>query len=234
MSIVQHFERYFEILAARDETMRDAAYALRYQVYADELGWENPAAFPDQRERDRYDEWSDIALLRHRASGRVVACVRLIHCPPGERLPFERACLGHLDPVELDLAVLDRRQSGEISRLAIHHDFRRRRGEWASPEATGEPEVQSGGQRRYPLLPLSLFLAAAALAMNRGLQQVFVMMEPRLARLLQSCGIRFVQVGDIIDYHGQRGPFRITSEELADGLADDARDLLLRLRELLA
>jgi len=234
MSIVQHFERYFEILAARDDTLRDAAYGLRYQVYAEELGWENPSAFPDQRERDRYDEWSDMALLRHRATGRFVACVRLIHCPPGERLPFERACVGHLDAAELDLAVLDRRQSGEISRLAIHQDFRRRKGEWQSPEAAGDPEDQTGGLRRYPLLPLSLFLAAAALAMNRGLQQVFVMMEPRLARLLQACGIRFVQVGDIIDYHGQRGPFRITASELADHLDGDNQALLARLRQLLA
>ena len=231
--MVEHFERYFEVLPAHDAAAREAVYRLRFAVYCQELGYEDPAAFPDGLERDAADDHAVYALLRHRATGRTAACVRLILDAPGQRFPFEQVCDGHLDPAQLDAARLDRARSGEISRLAIHQDFRRRRGEWQSPEATGEPDAQTGGQRRYPLLPMSLFLAAAALAINRGLDQVFVMMEPRLARLLSSCGIRFTQVGEVIDYHGQRGPFCITHEALVGGLPPDGQMLLARLRDRL-
>ena len=164
----------------------------------------------------------------------VCACVRLVLDDPGQGFPFEAASGGRLDRQRVELDTLDRSKAGEISRLAVYSDFRRRRGEWQTAEAAGDPEDQSGGQRRYPLLPMSLFLAAAALAMNRGLLQVFVMMEPRLARLLGSCGIRFEQVGEVIDYHGRRGPFRITHAELEAGLPPEAQQLLARMRQWLA
>jgi len=232
--LAAHFERFFQILPVHDEAARAEVFRLRYQVYCEELGYEDPAAFPDGQERDDFDARSVFALLYHRQTGRAAACVRLVLDQPGQGFPFEHACGGRLDPARLDLRMLERSRSGEISRLAVHRDFRRRRGEWQTPEATGDPEDQSGGQRRYPLLPMSLFLAAAALAMNRGLSQVFVMMEPRLARLLMSCGIHFEQVGEVIEYHGQRGPFRITHAALEGGLPAEARQLLARMREWLA
>jgi N-acyl amino acid synthase of PEP-CTERM/exosortase system len=232
--LAAHFERYFEILPADDASLQSEVFSLRYQVYCEELGYEDPAAFPDGRETDAFDARSVHALLRQRDGGRGVACVRLVLDAPGAPFPFEQACGDRLDRARLNLGAQDRGRSGEISRLAVHRDFRRRRGEWQTPEATGEPEDQTGGQRQYPLLPMSLFLAAAALAMNRGLDQVFVMMEPRLARLLASCGIRFEPVGPVIEYHGRRGPFRITHAELDGGLPAQAQTLLARMRGWLA
>lgn len=235
---MQHFDRFFEFVPVRDAAARAEVFRLRYAVYCEELHYEDPAAFPDGQESDPYDARASFALLRQRASGRPVACVRLILSDADQPFPFEAVCRGRLDLARIDLAQLDRGHAGEISRLAIHQDFRRRRGEWQTPEATGEADAlddgTTSGQRRYPLLPMSLFLAAAALAMNRGLTQVFVMMEPRLARLLGACGIRFTQVGDVIDYHGQRGPFRITHEALIDGLPPEGRALLDVLRRRLA
>ena len=237
---MQHFDRFFEFVPVHDAAARADVFRLRYAVYCEELHYEDPAAFPDGQESDRYDGRAVFALLRQREGSRPVACVRLIlaDADGDQPFPFEAVCRGRLDPAQLDLARLDRGHSGEISRLAIHQDFRRRRGEWQTPEAAGDADAldngTTGGQRRYPLLPMSLFLAAAALAMNRGLTQVFVMMEPRLARLLGSCGIRFTQVGEVIDYHGQRGPFRITHDALIDGLPQEGRALLDVLRRRLA
>jgi N-acyl amino acid synthase of PEP-CTERM/exosortase system len=233
--LVDHFDQYFELLPVKDAAARAAVHRLRYAVYCEELRYEDPSAFPDGQERDSHDDGALYALLRHRASDRPVACVRLLvdHDQRGRPFPFEQVCAGRLDPAEIDLRTLDRSRCGEISRLAIHQDFRRRRGEWQTPEAVGDPDAQTGGQRRYPLLPMSLFLAAAALAMNRGLVQVFVMMEPRLARLLASCGIHFTAVGEVIDYHGLRGPFRITHAALEQGLPPDGRALLDAMRQRL-
>lgn len=227
-----YFDRYFDVLPVRDAAARDAVYRLRYQVYCEELGYEDPQAFPDGRERDEFDAGSHYALLRHRGSERHVGCVRLIlhRDEPQRPLPFETVCAGRIDRERLDLPRLDRTRCGEISRLAVHHDFRRRVGEWQSPDGGNGPDAQRSGQRRWPLLPMSLFLSASALGLNMGLEQVFVMMEPRLARLLANCGIRFTPVGEVIDYHGQRGPFRITREELLGGLSSEAHAMLDELR----
>lgn len=230
-SLVQHFDHYFEVVPVQDAATRREVFRLRYSVYCEELAYEDINAFPDGEERDAFDDDSEFALLRHRASGRAVGCVRLIvtRRTPQLHFPFEQVCAGRLDPTHIDLDRLDRSRIGEISRLAVHSDFRRRKGESTSPDGAAEPESCFGGNRRYPLIAMGLFLAATALAMNVGLDRVLVMMEPRLARLLNSCGIKFTQVGEVIDYHGRRGPFCITREELLQHLQADSEQLLQSL-----
>ena len=229
-SLAQHFDEYFEVVPATDAAARSEVFRLRYAVYCEELAYEDKSVFPDGEERDDFDEDSQFALLRHRSTGRGVGCVRLIvnERSPDLRYPFEAVCAEKLDTNLVDLDQLDRSRIGEISRLAVHQDFRRRKGEAETPEGASEPDDQFGGDRRYPVIAMGLFLAATALAMNRGLDQVLVMMEPRLARLLARCGIRFTQVGEVIDYHGRRGPFRITRQELLSNLNPDS-ELLLSL-----
>ena len=226
LPLAAHFERYFDVRRADDDASRREVFALRYAVYCEELGYEDPGAFPDGLERDAHDEHAVFALMRHLPTGRVAACVRLILARgrPGARFPFESVCAGRLDPTLLDLERLDRARAGEISRLAVHHDFRRRGHESRLPEGA----VLAGA--RYPLVAMGLFLTATALAIEEGLEQAFMMTEPRLARLLATCGIRFTQVGDVIDYHGQRGPFRITRDDLETHLGEEGREWLEHLR----
>lgn len=228
--LARHFDEYFEVVPVHDAEARREVFRLRYAVYCEELAYEDKNVFPDGEERDPYDDDAQFALLRHRASGRSAGCVRLIvnARSPDLRFPFEAACAGRLDTRLIDPERLDRDRIGEISRLAVHQDFRRRKGESETPEGSTEPADHFGGNRRYPLIAMGLFLSATALAMNSGLDQVLVMMEPRLARLLGSCGIRFTQVGEVIDYHGRRGPFRITREELLGNLNAES-ELLLRV-----
>lgn len=234
MTLTDHFDEYFEAVPAFTETARAEVFRLRHAVYCKELGYEDPAAFPDGLERDGYDDDAVYMLVRHRASGRSAACVRLIHNhrTPALRFPFEGPCAGRLDKRLLDLDTLDRRHCGEISRLAVHADFRRRVGE-ADTRVGGDRHTSAGPPRRYPLLPMGLFLGASALGLNLGLEQAFVMMEPRLARLLSSCGIRFTKVGDVVSHRGLRGPFRIRRDELNDNLSAEPQALLAALRERL-
>ena len=67
-----------------------------------------------------------------------------------------------------------------------------------------------------------------------GAERVFVLMEPRLARLLTGCGLEFELVGALVEHHGRRGPFRIDRESLARGLSADAATFLASLRQRLA
>lgn len=235
LSLASHFDQYFEALPVTDDATRREVFRLRFAVYCEEHGYESPDAFPDGEEHDAYDTESTFALIRHRASGRAAGCVRLITNERAAdlRFPFEQLCSAQLDPRLLDDLHLSRDRIGEISRLAVHQDFRRRRsdaGDVPLPAgAAPSPEIYYGGVRRYPLVAMGLFLSASALALNAGLEQALVVMEPRLARLLGSAGIPFNQVGDVISYRGRRAPFSITREELLGNLHPECQHLLEQL-----
>lgn len=232
VSLATHFDLHFEALPVDDEATRREVFRLRYAVYCEERGYEPPSAFPNGEEHDAYDADSTFALIRHRASGRAAGCVRLItnERTPELHFPFEQLCSGRLDARYIDPEQLARDRLGEISRLAVHQDFRRRRIDAAdTPQASAgalTAEILHEGARRYPLVAMGLFLSASALALNAGLDQALVVMEPRLARLLGSAGIPFTQVGELITYRGRRAPFRITRDELLGNLHPECEHLL--------
>ncbi len=235
-SLARHFFEYFDVAPARTAADIETVWRLRFDVYCKELGYEDVAAFPDGMERDSFEDRARHCLVRHKVSGRTAGAFRLLlnrddHDSP---LPFEQVSRGvwHDTPLRPDL--LPRSQFGELSRLAVHSDFRRRAGEQGVPVAVAERAADDPDHRSYPLIAMGLFLGASAMAINLDLARVYVMMEPRLARLLRSCGIRFVAIGDVIDYHGQRGPFVIDREALYKGLSPDALVLLEDLRARLA
>jgi N-acyl amino acid synthase of PEP-CTERM/exosortase system len=230
LRLSQHFHRYFESVLVKDDADRSEVFRLRYAVYCKELAYEDASAFPEGEERDEFDAHASFVLIRHRSDGRSAGCLRLVgprHGVAEWRFPFEHACAGHLD--RRFVPELERNRDGicEVSRLAVHSDFRRRKGELASASGgDAEGAARSTSDRQYPLIAMGLFLSASALFLNGRMQQVWVMMEPRLARLLSGCGLRFTQVGDVIDYHGRRGPFRISREEVLLNLRSEARELL--------
>jgi len=235
LNLTSHFDRHFEALPATEEVNRREVFRLRFAVYCEEHGYEAPSAFPNGEEHDVFDNDSAYVLIRHRASGRAAGCVRLItnERTADLRFPFEQLCGAHLDPRFVDLLYLARDRIGEISRLAVHNDFRRRRIDANdSPSEAGSgpgSQIYYGGARQYPLVAMGLFLSASALALNAGLERALVVMEPRLARLLGGSGIPFKQVGDVITYRGQRAPFCITREELLGNLHPECKHLLDQL-----
>lgn len=230
-TLVDAFERYFEVVPAVAPELVDSVYRIRYEVYCRELHYEREDAFPDGREMGPDDAHSIHCLLRHRPSGTFAGCVRLVMNDPADlqsRLPFERYCLHSLQRDIIDPEKLRRDSFGEISRLAVVSRFRRRTGEQGTAHAVAEdlPNPSRDERRVFPHIALGLYLAAAAMGLRAGLDAVFVMMEPRLARHLRRYGIVFTQAGDVINYHGQRGPFFITRESLYSNLEPDVRDLL--------
>lgn len=229
----QHFHRYFDLIPATTADICDRVFQLRYQVYCEELGFEDASAFPDGREKDGVDPHALHCLLVHKPTGLSAGCFRLILCPDAEyRLPFEIACGEHLDHSEWHPRELAYDQFGEISRLAVHQHFRRRNGEHHTPIGVTNGGLHDDAPRQYPLVATGLFLGSTALAIHLGLERVYVMMEPRLGRLLRSCGIVFKQVGEVINYHGQRGPFMITRDLIYQHLPPDARRLMEEFQQL--
>lgn len=231
IDLVTPYREFFKLVPADTEALKEIVYKIRYSVYCDELGWEDPNLFPDGQEKDQFDLTSQHCLLLHRASNTYAGCVRLVLADEDAEksaIPLQEHCAEALDPTTLDIEQLPRQTFGEISRLAIINRYRRRPSEAKTPDAMGEHlfSLDQDERRRFPHIALGLYLGAASIGLGSGLNGVFAMMEPRLARHLRLVGIQFQQVGKVIDYHGPRAPFYITRSGLLDKLRPELRDLL--------
>jgi len=227
-SLAEHFLEYFSVQLATTDEERAHAYSIRYRVYCEEFGYENPANFPDQMERDEYDDRSLHCLIMHR-SGMPAGCVRLVPTDGDietDPLPFEKYCGDSVDSEFVGSLDLDRAQVCEISRLAVDGAFRRRSGE--AKTRFGEVDsmdISRREERTFSMIAVAGFLAATALTELSGRTQVFAMMEPFLPRLMKRSGIVFERAGHDIDYHGNRAPYFIRTEAALEGMKGDLKEM---------
>ena len=230
-SLTEHFKQYFSLQLADSKTLKETVYKIRYDVYCDELKYEQNC--PKDCEKDQFDEYSHHVLIKHLSSNRFAGCSRLVTPPSHSHflLPFEDCCLSSIDLEKFKRLEKDGKDYiGEISRLAVHRDFRRRAGESSNPYGVNikqsQLKISPQELRFFPFIAVSLYLASASIALDHGLKYVVVMMEPRLARLMSRFGIRFSQIGNVMDYHGKRAMFYIDKKMLFDNLKPEFRELL--------
>ena len=113
---------------------------------------------------------------------------------------------------ELHPKNFNRNEICEISRLAVKADFRRRKTDQFKGSGTGVIQETSYSEvelRCFPFIAVGLYFSAASVILQNNIKHTYVMMEPRLARSLRFIGIKFDQLGPVVDYHGQRAPFYI-------------------------
>ena len=228
------FQDYFQPILATSNEMFAEVHRLRYQVYCREFRFEKEEDCPNQQESDGYDRHSLHCVLLHVPTRKIAGSVRLILPDPEAkhtRLPFEKFCGHSLDRTIIDPVKLPANGYGEISRLAVAAEFRRRRGEDDSPIGNLDKRPTESAEKRYfPLIPMGLYVSAAAVGLLLDLVGVFAMMEPRLARHLTYFGINPVRAGKVVDYHGPRAPFYISRQSLLTGLRPEARFLLNKVK----
>ena len=225
---VDTFLRYFTLSMVKGAALEEA-FRVRYQVYCREFGYERAEDCPGGQESDAFDAQAWHCALAHRPSGMLAGYVRVVHAEaadPLRELPMEQHCRDSFTHPTLRPDRLDRDRSCEVSRLMVHGLFRRRRGEAATPfggaDVPGFPPEQ---QRTFPLVGVSLFVAATVLCVHHRKQHAFAMMEPSLVRILRQTGLAFTQVGEALDYHGWRAAYYIDS---GDALAAILRSDSLR------
>lgn len=227
---VETFLKYFTIVPANTPDLRNIVYHIRYQVYCQEFHYEREEDCPNRMENDCYDVHSTHGLLMHKPSGGAVGCVRLIGRDPNNPdlpLPFECFCQNPRYLKILDPKTLPRSSFGEFSRLAVLSSFRRRKSDEKKPLSMPDWQAASpSGRNAFPVIPVSLFLAALSMLLHNGFNYGFAMMEPSLVRLLRRFEIHFNQIGDVVDYHGQRGPFFITRENILAGFTPEIQALM--------
>lgn len=229
-SIADNFNQYFQIRFADTKELREEAFKIRYGVYSEELGWE--PANESRMETDDCDKYAYHCLLEHRRTGVFAGCIRLIIPPteePDKLLPFEEFCMSSAKKDVFDTDTLPRGCFGEISRLAVLASFRRREQEKNVPYVLKDinPEtVYSEEERRnFPNIAMGLYLGGLALAELCKHQGIVVMMEPRLNRRLKRFGLPFMQIGEPMDYHGQRAMFYLDEDSFHRELTPELGEL---------
>jgi N-acyl amino acid synthase of PEP-CTERM/exosortase system len=213
------FKKYFEVVPALTDELRDRAYGIRHEVYCEELKFE--AIRPDRREKDDYDAHSLHCLIRNVASGEYVGCTRLVLARPGDPnhpLPVEKTCARTIDRSILDPQRLPRDSIAEISRLAVVARYRSRKGEDKSPAALNEEAFGTVERPRFPYLTVGLYLGTIELARQHGITVLLVLTEPRLANHLGRLGVEIRQIGAAVEHRGLRVPSAMTVSTVLDGL----------------
>ncbi|WP_114694379.1 PEP-CTERM/exosortase system-associated acyltransferase [Motiliproteus coralliicola] len=233
--LTDHFTQYFSLKLADTEELRQQAYRVRYDVYCEELAFEDKSQYPEKMEFDEFDAYSDHLLLVHKSSGLNVGTVRLVQPSVSsavEQLPLEKFAGHAFDRDIFDLKALRDKKRCEVSRLAVSKHFRRRSGEQSVPFTTEGVDVlfTDAELRNFPYITVSLYLGVAAIFELKKHEYSMVMMEPRLARRVSRLGIMWRAAGEAIEYHGLRAPFYITRDILLNNMKPGVRGLYEELK----
>ncbi|MDB4476024.1 PEP-CTERM/exosortase system-associated acyltransferase [bacterium] len=223
-SLFMDFAQFFELSLALTDEQKADVYRVRYSVYCEEFGYEDPKAFLDEMETDAFDDQSIHCLVTHKSSGVPAGCVRLVTVEDSTRMPMEDHCDGSLDADFFSHFESRRGSMAEISRLAVEGQFRRRRGEKATRFGeTDSLHFAAREKRTFSLIAVSLFLAATAAADLMRRKDCFAIMEPFLPAILRRTGVTVKRVGEDFDYKGVRAPYYVNIDEAIRNAPDELR-----------
>lgn len=213
-SFAEGYRRYFEIVPALTEALKWHNFRIRHEVYCREFGFQSTRA--DSLESDEYDAHSVHCLARAVATHEFVGCSRIVLADPADPLaplPFEKVAGHAIDRNILDPTTMDRSKIGEISRMAVINQYRRRKGEQEWPFSI-DANFGDNGRIRLPYMTFALFLAMIALARRRGIGTLFMLTDATLATSIAHLGIEAHAVGGAVDYRGMRTPVALFVEEI--------------------
>lgn len=228
IALADKFAHYFDTHVANTAQEKNLGYRLRHRVYCDEFHYLQPRHDDNGLEQDEYDPYALHVLLNHRPSGMPAGYFRLLlnsSMPQGLALPFERFCADSLYDHIIDPRQLPSHSYAELSRLVVPSLFRRRHNEQYARVPIGDNHIEETDPRNYPMITIALLLAAGMLVEDMGMEYLFAMLEPRVARMLRQHEIPFFRIGNLIEYHGVRAPFFMRTHELRERLPADTLTL---------
>jgi len=232
--ICSHFTQFFTFNVANTESLEHQAYKIRHQVYCEELAYE--PINENGLETDEFDTHSSYCLIKHSSSDLYAGTVRIVNSSVDneEILPIEKYCLDTITELDYAPSNFPRGEICEISRLAVPSIFRRRQIDKFPGAATGnfnEKTYSEQELRCFPFIAIGLYFSAASLALKLGKKHAYVMMEPRLARNMGFVGIKFKQIGPVVNYHGRRAPYYINADLLYGNLSKGFKTMLSRIQK---
>ncbi len=207
----------FRKVEKEDSELLRAVYELRYKVYIEEWGFEKPEEHSGLVESDCYDENSvHFAALRS-DNKQLIGTIRII-LNSSHGFPIESHSV-----IDADLSHINRDKIGEISRLAVSKEYRRRATDSAIYDSTEIDEgklqlIVAERRKNENLIVAGLYRAVYRESRTLGLEYFYAVMAKGLYLLLKRLGIRFEAVGPAIDYHGWRTPYVGNIEQMLRGI----------------
>ena len=208
LQLHRHFNAYFQVVPAITPELVREAQMIRHDVYSAELGWEPTSQ--DGLESDDCDSRSFHCLLKAVRSQRYIGCVRLIMPLQGDQemaLPIQQVCRGKLDTGYPEPQSLLRQEAAEVSRLAIVGEYRRRKNEQGAPIAIAEEDYSLKGRRRFPYIPVGLYIGMLHVASFHGIKYLYILTEPLLAIHFSRLGGKLQPIGEAVEHRGKRKPY---------------------------
>jgi N-acyl amino acid synthase of PEP-CTERM/exosortase system len=205
----------FVTVLANTNAARRAHHRLRYRIFCEEAGFEDPARFPDGLERDRYDDAASHFLVWDRYDERWVGAMRLIEAGRA-RTPSEDIC-----PFPLQGLDANRSSSVEFSRLCVRSDSRNTPPRtWLQVDALAHasgPKPLVLRQRGNEVL-LRLLYATLGWGWDTGFSYCYGIITPAMARCLTRLGIPLERIGTEVIHRGTRIPYRYHVREAMAGM----------------
>lgn len=230
--IPQHFSEFFLPEIANSEEKLIESYRMRHEVYCEELDFLD--LHENGLESDEFDTRSIHLLIQNIASRSYAGTARLVlSSKKDELLPIEQFCGGSFYSDSTTPADLPRDTICEISRLAVSSDFRKRASDNFMGAAEGAINVKTYSEKEarcFPFIIIGLYLEIAAVCEKEGIKHFFVMMERKLARSAAFAGIKFHQIGSVIEYHGKRAAYYINLDMFHQDLSPNLRAMLDDIR----
>lgn len=212
------FDENFEVFLADTRESKKIHYSIRYQVYCEEMGFENKDDFTLEQEFDEYDNHSAHFIVRSRQTGQWIGAMRMIF-KNNQTLPLEKHC-------SLDSPISDTifNRSIEISRLCLVKEIRRRNTDRTPPIGLFEEDgdINKGTNvipfhRRKHIersIIWGLFRAASVLSVQMNVKKWYFLGANALARIICKKGFNLQQIGEPCHLNGERLPFEIALHEI--------------------
>lgn len=209
---------------SQDDPLLTEVFRLRYKVYCDEWGFERPEDHPEGIEKDPFDQYSVHFVAIRKEDQKLVGTTRII---VNSKLgfPIEEHCR-----IDEEILKADKTNWGEISRLAVSKEFRRRAGDDLIYKHEDQPhgnEVSPFQEKRKNenQIVIGLYQCIYRESLERGLTDLYAVMAKGLYLLLHRIGINFIQVGPGVEYHGIRTPYIGHIKEMLEEFSRNNREL---------
>ena len=228
----KHMKR-IKFVEVDSEFLKKEIFKLRYDVYVSEFGFERKEDHPSGLEEDIYDPHSvELAAIEQidAETQNVIGTIRLIlHSEHG--FPIENAT-----PIDFKEKKPPIDRIAEISRLAISKKYRRCQGDGIygvksylkvseGEEVPNRDRSQNEKVRIQPHLILGLFKEIYQVSKKLGITHWYMITEKKLWYALKRFDLIFRQIGEPVNYHGQRIPYLGIVEDIEQHLMKKHMDL---------
>lgn len=195
----QHFTLHYGVMQATHPMLCREIYRFRHKMYCEELKFEDVRA--DKLERDSADKTAIHFAVTHNATGKVVACARLLVDTKPENLPITQFCHQESDALGLHPLMVKQNTVCELSRFIVDSQFSSAK---SAVEAGFSEESVVVGQLRYVTVLMAMDFAQSA-----GWVNMYVLSEPRFIRVMRIAGMPIRAIDNYVNFKGLRRPAHV-------------------------